>query len=99
MISVIVFKMGKHSDFHLSFFQIEGAGRDFTVVTKLMKNFKSLSGAIIGYGSWSYCFFMGMDTHLTQSTTKVTAFKQLKQVIHSNTDPRSGMRKAISPGQ
>ena len=44
MISVIVFKMGKHSDFHLSFFQIEAAWRDFTVVTKLMKNFKSLYG-------------------------------------------------------
>ena len=25
MISVIVFKLSKHSDFHLSFFQIEGA--------------------------------------------------------------------------
>ena len=36
--------MGKHSDFHLSFFQIAGARRDFTVVTKLMKNFKSLYG-------------------------------------------------------
>ena len=42
MISAIVFKMGKHSDFHLSFFQIEVAWRDFTVVTKLMKNFKNL---------------------------------------------------------
>ena len=44
MISVTLFKMGKHSDFHLSFFQIVGAWRDFTVVTKLMKNFKSLYG-------------------------------------------------------
>ena len=44
MISVIVFKMGKHSDFQLSFFPIEVAWRDFTVVTKLMKNFKSLYG-------------------------------------------------------
>ena len=44
MISVIVFKMGKHSDFHLSFFHIEVAWRDFTVVIKLMKNFKSLYG-------------------------------------------------------
>ena len=44
MISVIVFKRGKHSDFHLSFFQIEVAWKDFTVVTKLMKNFKSLYG-------------------------------------------------------
>ena len=44
MISVIVFKMGKHSDFQLSFFRIEVACRDFTVVTKLMKNFKSLYG-------------------------------------------------------
>ena len=42
MISAIVFKMGKHSDFHLSLFQIEVAWRDFTVVTNLMKNFKSL---------------------------------------------------------
>ena len=44
MISVILFKMGKHSDFHLSFFQIVGAWRGFTVVTKMMKNFKSLYG-------------------------------------------------------
>ena len=44
MISVELFKMVKHSDFHLSFFQIVGAWQDFTVVTKLMKNFKSLYG-------------------------------------------------------
>ena len=30
MISVLLFKMGKHNDFHLSFFQIVGAWRDFT---------------------------------------------------------------------
>ena len=36
--------MGKHGDFHLRFFQIVGTWRDFTVVTKLMKNFKSLYG-------------------------------------------------------
>ena len=43
MIFVILFKMGKHTDFHLSFFQIHvvGAWQDFTVITKLMKNFKS----------------------------------------------------------
>ena len=44
MISVIHFKMSKQSAFHLIFFQIEGAGQDFTVVTKLIKNFKSLYG-------------------------------------------------------
>ena len=33
--------MSKHGDFHLIFFQIEGAWQDFTVVTKLIKNFKS----------------------------------------------------------
>ena len=44
MISLILFKMSKHSDFHLIFFQIEGAWQDFTVVTKLIKNFKSLYG-------------------------------------------------------
>ena len=44
MISVILFKLSKPSDFHLIFFQIEGAWQDFTVVTKLMKNFKSLYG-------------------------------------------------------
>ena len=36
--------MSKHSDFHLIFFQIEGAWQDFTVVTKPIKNFKSLYG-------------------------------------------------------
>ena len=44
MISVILFKLNKHSDFHLIFFQIEGAWQDFTVVTKLIKIFKSLYG-------------------------------------------------------
>ena len=44
MISVILFKMDKHSDFNLSFFQIVGAWQDFTVVIKLIKNFKSLYG-------------------------------------------------------
>ena len=42
MIFVKLFKMSKHSAFHLIFFQIEGAWQDFTVVTKLIKNFKSL---------------------------------------------------------
>ena len=36
--------MSKHSDIHLIFFQIEGAWQDFTVVTKLIKDFKSLYG-------------------------------------------------------
>ena len=36
--------MCKHSDFHFIFFQIKGACQDFTVVTKLIKNFKSLYG-------------------------------------------------------
>ena len=44
LISVILFKMGKHSDFYLRFFQIIGAWRDFTVVIKLIENFKSLYG-------------------------------------------------------
>ena len=41
---MILFKMSKHSDFHLIFFQIEGAWQDFTVVTKLITDFKSLHG-------------------------------------------------------
>ena len=44
MISVTLFKMGKHSDFNLSVFQIIGAWQDFTVVTKRIKNVKSLYG-------------------------------------------------------
>ena len=36
--------MRKHSEFHLIFFQMEGAWQGFTVVTKRMKNFKSLYG-------------------------------------------------------
>ena len=36
--------MSKNSDFHLIFFQIEGAWQDFTVVTKLIKHYKSLYG-------------------------------------------------------
>ena len=48
MSSVILVKMSKHSDFHLIFFQIEGAWQDFTVVTKLIKNFKS--SRLYGFG-------------------------------------------------
>ena len=48
MISVIVFKMGKRSDFHLSFFHIEVAWRNFAVVIKLMKNFNFMS--LYGFG-------------------------------------------------
>ena len=44
MISVILFKIGKYGDFHLSFFQIVGAWMDFTVVTTLVKNVKSVYG-------------------------------------------------------
>ena len=40
--------MGTHSKFHLSLFKIVGATQDFTVVTKLMKNFKSLP--VNGFG-------------------------------------------------
>ena len=36
--------MNEHSDFYLIFFQTEGAWQDFTVVTKLIKHFKSLYG-------------------------------------------------------
>ena len=43
-ISVTLYKMDKHSDSNPSFFQIVGVWRDFTVVTKLIKNFKSLYG-------------------------------------------------------
>ena len=39
-ISVIHFKMGKHRDFYLRFFQLVGAWRDFTVVIKLITNLR-----------------------------------------------------------
>ena len=45
MISVILFKMSQHRDFHFIFFQIEGAWEDFIVVTKLLKNCKILYGS------------------------------------------------------
>ena len=41
---MILFKMSKHNDFHLIFFQIEGAWQDFTVVTKLIKNLYGFGG-------------------------------------------------------
>ena len=40
---------------------------------------------------------MGIGTHITQSTTKVTPFNQLEQLTHLNTNPPTGT--AISPGQ
>ena len=40
--SAVPLKMGKHSDFHLSFFQIVVAWWEFTVVNRLIKKFKSL---------------------------------------------------------
>ena len=36
MIPVILVKIGKHNDFHLSFFQLIGTWQDFTVVEKLV---------------------------------------------------------------
>lgn len=36
--------MGNMRDFHLSFSQMVGEWRDFAIVTKLIKNFKSLYG-------------------------------------------------------
>ena len=69
MISVIVFKMVKHSDFHLSFFQIEVAWRDFTVVTKRMKNFKSL---------------YGLGDTVSKLETFVWIFKQMSRSITSS---------------
>ena len=50
MISVILLKTGKQTWFHLSFFQMVAEWRDFTVVTKLIKNLKSL------YGFGGRCF-------------------------------------------
>ena len=44
LLKFLLFKMGEHGNFHLSFFQIVGAWRDSTVVTKLIRNFKSLYG-------------------------------------------------------
>ena len=44
LISMILFKMGKHTDFQLRFFQVVGAWHDFTVVTKLIRNFKTFYG-------------------------------------------------------
>ena len=44
MISVMLFETSKHSDFHFIVFQIEDAWQDFTLVTKLIKKFKSLYG-------------------------------------------------------
>ena len=46
MISVIIFETDKHSDSHLIFFQLVGAWRNFTVVAKVIKNFKSLYGFV-----------------------------------------------------
>ena len=46
MISVIIFETGKHSDSHLIFFQLVGAWRNFIVVAKLIKNFKSVYGFV-----------------------------------------------------
>ena len=54
---MILFKMSKHSDFHLIFFQLEGAWQDFTVVTQLIKNFKSL----YGFGG---CFLKVRDIYM-----------------------------------
>ena len=48
--------MGKQSDFHLSFFQIVGAWRDFKVVIKLIENFKSLYGYCVKIRDFSMDF-------------------------------------------
>ena len=58
MISVISLKLGKHTDFHLSFFQMVVEWWDFAVVTKLIRHFHSL------YGFWGHCLnirYVSMD--------------------------------------
>ena len=48
MISMVIFKMGKHSDFCLSFFQIVGARRDFTAVIKVTEYFNLRVYMVLG---------------------------------------------------
>ena len=59
--------MSKHSDFHLSFFQMVSAWRHFTVVTKLMKNFKSLYG--FGDAVSKLETFVWILSHVSRSIT------------------------------
>ena len=55
---MILFKMGKHGDFYLSFFQIVGAWRDCAVVIKLLESFLRvymvLGDAVSKYGFEPY---------------------------------------------
>ena len=72
MISLILFKMATHGDFHLRFFQIVGAWWDFIVVTKLIKNVKSLI-----YGFEGRCLkirdvCMDFLNHISRSITSVS---------------------------
>ena len=71
MISVILFKMSKHSDFHLIFFQIEGAWQDFTVVTKLIKNFIWFFGVymVLGDAFLKLETFVWILNHISRSIT------------------------------
>ncbi len=50
MIFVIFFKMGKHGDFHLSFFQIMGLWQDFAAITKWIKILRV--NKVLGDSSW-----------------------------------------------
>ena len=62
MIFMILLKMSKHNYFHpISFFQIVGAWRDFTVVTKLIKNF---NGGVVVLNFYFGKFVMIYGKHI-----------------------------------
>ncbi len=67
MIFVILLKMGKHSVFHLSFFQIMGLWQDFTAVTKLIKILRDYM--VLGDAGLQLETFVWIFNHVSKSIT------------------------------
>ena len=76
MISVTLFKIGKRSDFYLSFFLIVGAWRDLTVATKLIKKIKKCTAkkCTKNYNARAQPLFCSLNLLLTNFPVAVVVF-------------------------
>ena len=93
MISVILFKMSKHSDFHLIFFQIEGAWKDFIVVTKLIKNSMKTKLYKSPRNYWSIFVSLKRKWPMKKQTPVTAWLTQLTKLTQTNQSTKSASQE------
>ncbi len=99
MIFVILFKMGKYSDFQLSFFQIMGLWQDFTAVTKRIKNLRVYM--VLADAGLQLETFVWIFNHVPRSITLFLFILKASNLVKSPiplrsfpAQPRNGQWKA-----